>query len=115
VTSERLAGIPDTRDRRNKLRISMPFHAKVKGLDLAGSEFIVETVLDNISADGLYMRMVPNVEIGANLWIDVGLHTTSHVTEDSPRFSIDGVVVRTEEKPGGAYGVAVSFGKVRFA
>ena len=115
MTPEQSAVVPDTRERRDKLRISVPFHAKVKGLDLTGNEFIVETVLDNISADGLYMRIVPSVEIGANLSIDVGLHTTSHVTEDSPRFSLDGVVLRTEEKPGGAYGVAVSFAKVRFA
>jgi hypothetical protein len=113
VRSEVLAVLP-REERRNKLRISMPFHAKVKGMDSMGDEFIVETVLDNISADGLYLRIVPSVEIGANLWIDVGLHTTSHVTEDSPRFSVDGVVLRTEEKPGGAYGVAVSFAKVRF-
>lgn len=114
MTREGLAAVPGMREKRSKLRISMPFHAKVKGTDLTGNEFIVETVLDNISADGLYMRLVPSVQIGANLWIDVGLHTTSHVTENSPRFSVDGVVLRTEEKPGGAYGVAVSFAKVRF-
>jgi PilZ domain len=114
VTPEGLGAVPKDRDRRNKVRISMPFHAKVKGLDLTGNEFIVETVLDNISADGLYMRLVPSVKVGANLWIDVGLHTKSHVTEESPRFSVDGVVLRTEEKPGGYYGVAVSFAKVRF-
>jgi hypothetical protein len=114
VTLEGLAAVPHDRERRSKLRILMPFHAKVKGLDSGGHEFIVETVLDNISADGLYMRLVPNVAVGSNLWIDVGLHTTSHVTEDSPRFSVDGIVLRTEEKPGGAHGVAVSFAKVRF-
>jgi hypothetical protein len=104
----------NTQERRSKLRISVPFHARVKGFDLSGDEFVVETVLDNIGADGLYMRIVPRVGIGTKLWIDVGLHTTSHVTENSPRFSVDGSVLRTEEKLGGACGVAVAFAQVRF-
>lgn len=108
------AVLPGTREKRSKLRISVPFHAKVHGVDLTGKAFIIETVLDNISADGLYMRIVPSVELGTKLSIEVGLRTTSHVTEETPRFSIDGVVLRTEEKPGGACGVAVSFAKVRF-
>ncbi len=111
---DRSAVAPPNRERRNKLRISVPFHARVKGMDLNGNEFMVETVLDYISADGLYMRILPSVKIGATLAIDVGLHTTSHVTEDTPRFSVDGSVLRTDVKPGGACGVAVSFAKVRF-
>jgi hypothetical protein len=114
VIAEGLAVPPKNREKRSKLRISVPFHAKVHGVDLTGKAFLVETVLDNISADGLYMRIVPSLEPGARLSIDVGLHTQSHVTEDSPRFSVDGVVLRTEQKPGGACGVAVSFAKVRF-
>lgn len=106
-----VAEIPD---RRRALRINVPFHAKVKGVDCAGRFFAIETVLDNIGPDGLYMRMMPDVEMGAQLAIDVGLYTTSHVTEDAPRFSVDGVVVRKEMKAGGAAGVAVSFVKVRF-
>jgi hypothetical protein len=109
-----LGVVAEPQEKRSKLRISMPFHAKVKGTDRDGNDFIVETVLDNISADGLYMRMVPSVQIGARLSIDVGLHTTCHVTDHSPHFSVEGVILRTEEKPGGAYGVAVSFAKVRF-
>lgn len=103
-------------DRRRALRIDIPFHAKVKGVDCAGKHFSIETVLDNIGRDGLYVRLLPDVEIetGAQLSIDVGLYTTSHATEDAPRFSFDGVVVRKEKRAGGAAGVAVSFMKVRF-
>jgi hypothetical protein len=102
-------------DRRRALRIDVPFHAKVKGVDCAGKHFSIETVLDNIGGNGLYMRMMPEVEMGAQLSIDVGLYTTSHVTEDAPRFSVDGVVVRKEKRAGGAAGVAVSFMKARFS
>jgi len=113
--------MPDTfnpvssgRERRNKVRIAMPFHARVKGIDCAGNEFLVETVLDNLSAEGLYLRMVLDVEVGSQLSIDVGLRLTSHVTENAPRFLVEGTVLRTEEKPGGAHGVAVSFVRVMF-
>ena len=101
-------------DRRRALRIDVPFHARVNGVDSEGTHFSIETVLDNIGYGGLYMRMMPDVEMGAPLAIDVGLYTASHVTEDAPRFSVDGVVVRKERKAGGAAGVAVSFSKVRF-
>ncbi len=101
-------------ERRNKLRICVPFHAKVRGVDSMGGTFSIETVLDNLSANGLYLRMMPDVETGAQLSIDVGLYTTSHVTEDAPRFSVDGLVVRKEKRAGGAAGVAVSFGVAKF-
>jgi hypothetical protein len=101
-------------DRRRALRIDVPFHAKVKGVDCAGKHFSIETVLDNIGGHGLYMRMMPDVEMGAQLSIDVGLYTTFHVTEDAPRFSVDGVVVRKERRAGGAAGVAVSFSVAKF-
>ena len=81
----------------------------------AGDYFTIETVLDNISSDGLYMRMMPDVSLGARLSIDVGLYTASHITENAPRFSVEGVVLRKETKAGGAAGVAVSFVKVSFA
>ena len=114
MTDESMAVLLGTVERRSKPRISVPFHVRVHGVDVTGSVFTIETVLDNISADGLYMRMVPSIEPGAKLSMDVGLHTTSHVTDDVPHFSIDGVVLRTEEKAGGACGVAVSFAKIRF-
>jgi hypothetical protein len=105
---------PITPDKRKNLRISMPFHAKVHGVDSHGKTFIIETVVDNICADGLYMRIVPSVERGTKLSIDVGLRTTSHVTPETPHFTVDGTVLRTERKLGGACGVAVSFANVWF-
>ena len=104
-----------TREGRTTLRIDVPFHAKVQGLSSAGDYFTIETVLDNISRDGLYMRIMPDVSLGARLAIDVGLYTASHITENAPRFSVEGVVLRKESKAGGAVGVAVSFDKVEFS
>jgi hypothetical protein len=96
------------------MRVYVPFHARVSGTDSMGSKFSIETVLDNMSAHGLYLRMMPDVETGAKLAIDVGLHPASRIAEDEPRVSVDGVVVRKDRKAGGAAGLAVSFLKVSF-
>ena len=105
---------PRSEERRNKLRIAVPFHAIVTGTDLFGEKFSVETVLDNISAGGLYMRIVPRVRIGSELSINVGLHPNSHVTATSPRFCVNGIVLRAEEIAGAACGVALAFATVKF-
>lgn len=114
MSAQGVALIPEPHERRTKPRIFVPFHVKVHGVDVTGSVFHIETVLDNISADGLYVRIVACVKPGAKISLDVGLQPTSRVIEDAPRFSVDGVVLRTEEKPGGACGVAVAFERIRF-
>ena len=101
-------------DRRATLRIEVPFHARVAGADRTGRHFSIETVLDNICRDGLYLRLMPEVELGTQLSIEVGLYTTLPPTEAPSHLSINGVVLRKEKKAGGAAGVAVSFAKVSF-
>jgi hypothetical protein len=71
-------------------------------------------VLDNVSADGLYLRLMPPVDQGAKLKMIVQLETQTGLIEEAPRFSMEGVVLRTEEKTGGVHGVAVYFNHVRF-
>ncbi len=101
-------------DRRNKPRIYVPFPAKVHGVDDKGTEFNIETVLDNVSANGLYVRMLTNVEEGEKLSVGLSLNTPSHIAEGAPQVSIDGVVLRRDRKAGGVWGVAVAFDAVRF-
>jgi hypothetical protein len=86
----------------------------VDGVDSEGEAFHIETVLDNFSADGLYLRLVQPVDQGAKLSMVVQLNTQSGLIEEAPRFSMEGVVLRTEEKTGGVHGIAVSFDHVRF-
>ena len=102
-------------DRRRKPRICVPFHATVRGVNNEGEKFNIETVLDNVSGEGLYMRMMPSVKEGASLAIEIVLHKPLHKTEEASRILVDGVVLRTENKAGGVSGVAVAFGRVRFA
>lgn len=102
------------RDQRSKPRISLPFPADVRGKDDKGREFSISTVLDNVSGNGLYLRMMPCVQAGAKLSIVLRLLTSSDLVDSDPRFAIEGIVLRSEEKAGGARGVAVSFDSVRF-
>ena len=102
------------RDQRAKPRISVPFPADVRGRDERGDEFSVTTVLDNLSGNGLYLRMMPCVDLGTKLSIVLRLFTPSDLVNAEPRFAIEAVVVRSEEKAGGACGVAVTFDRVRF-
>ena len=102
------------RDQRAKPRISLPFPADVQGKDDKGETFNITTVLDNVSGNGLYLRMMPSVDLGAKISIVLRLLTPSDLVDATPRFAIDGVVVRAEEKAGGACGVAVRFNNVRF-
>ena len=101
-------------ERRKKPRIYVPFHTRVQGVDDAGNDFSIETVLDNISSDGLYLRMMPYVEKGAKLAIDIDLRTAPRIVEEGPRLSIEAVVLRSEKVAGGAFGVGVSFVKVHY-
>lgn len=100
-------------ERRGKPRICVPFHAIVKGVDDKGAPFNVDTVLDNISGDGLYLRLMPSVGEGSRLSVLVGLHNAPAATEEAARFFIDGVVGRVEQRTGGTRGVAVIFQQVR--
>ena len=96
----------DSSDQRAKPRISVPFPADVRGRDDKGEAFSITTVLDNVSGSGLYLRMMPTVDSGARLSVVVRLLPSSDVVDADPRFSIEGVVVRTEKTSGGACGVA---------
>lgn len=104
----------DGHEQRAKPRIAVPFPADVTGKDEKGEAFSITTVLDNVSGNGLYLRMMPCVDAGSKLSIVVRLLTPSDLVDSEPRFAIEGVVVRAEEMTGGACGVAVTFDRVRF-
>ena len=114
MLAQGLRSSSEGRDQRAKPRIAVPFPADVQGKDDQGREFSVTTVLDNVSGNGLYLRMMPCVDIGAKLSILLRLLTPSDQADTEPYFAIEGVVVRAEEKTGGACGVAVTFDRVRF-
>ncbi len=100
-------------ERRRKARIYLPFPAVVEGVNTSGEHFKVDTVLDNLSKEGLYLRVFPCVTQGSEISVVFCL-SESAVESLSPRVSIKGTVLRVEERPGGACGVAVQFKSPRF-
>jgi hypothetical protein len=106
--------ISEVHEKRGKLRISIPLHARVKGLDLAGRPFVADTVLDNISAGGLYLRSLSGIGVGESLFIEIALQCDHRLADDEPRFACEGTVMRSEPGSGGAYGIAVKFSKIQF-
>jgi hypothetical protein len=104
----------DPRERRQKPRINMPFIAKVQGVDISGKEFGVYTLLDNISATGLYMKLSREVESGSKLFSIVRLATYWTEQEPVARIAVRGVVLRVEPEEFGLCGIALRFTRHRF-
>lgn len=71
----------------------------------AGEPFHVQTVLDDMSAGGIYLRMIDRVAEGAELSVTARF---SVVTNKGLVVRLEGKVVRVEPRPGGAFGVAVA-------
>lgn len=112
ATRAYLAGSPD---RRRSPRICVPFPAIVRGVDKDGRPFEVNTVLDNVSSTGLYLRMMPCVEAGATVSVIFRLFHPSGVTDGVSSVKVsDARVVRADDKPGGVCGVAAAFERSEF-
>ena len=98
-----------TGERRKKERIYIPFPASVQGVDVNGEEFNINTVLDNLSSNSLYLRMMPIVKPGARLNVRFKLSTSGTEGRVTSSVSVRGTVIRADEKPGGASGIAIKF------
>ena len=88
---------------------------RVRGVDEEGEAFRVNTVLDNISTDGLYLRLPRRVKVGAKvsliIWFaDSWIDTTQRVV----RLAARGVVMRADPLKGGTFGYAVGLTRKRF-
>lgn len=101
-------------ERRVKPRIDRPFPATVRGMDAGGEAFEINTVLDNLSADGLYLRLRQRVQPGTVLSIIIRLSSAPMNGVHAPRIAIDGVVLRAELKPDGTCGIAIKLTHHRF-
>ena len=113
-TPMRLLNACDGGDRRRKPRINGPFPAVVRGVDAGGETFEVYTVVENICARGLYLRLNQRLEPGTTLYCEVTLSAPVGTVEAAPRLALHGMVLRAELKPCGACGVAVAFTHHRF-
>jgi hypothetical protein len=102
-------------ERRRKPRIYDPFPAKVQGTDINGESFETMTVIDNLSADAMYLRLMQRVKQGTKLSVlfQLSLKTGAEAVSQ-PRVAVQGSVLRTETRAGGVCGVAITFDRSRF-
>lgn len=101
-------------ERRGKPRINGPFFVTVRG-DAGGGEFFESySVIDNISAGGLYLRLEQHVEPGTTLFFITSFSTADRLDGFAPRLALHGTVRRMELTAGGARGVAVALSHHRF-
>ena len=87
------------------MRVHLPFPASVEGVNDGGEPFRVDTVLDDISVGGVYLRLTERVSPEAVLMIKARF---SVVTNRGLVVGMMGKVLRVEPKPGGVLGVAVA-------
>ena len=100
-------------ERRRALRVELPFPVTVRGVDALDERFSVHTVLDNLSACGLYLRLPRAIAPGVSLFLVVRLApAAADVT--APQIALRGTVLRVDPQDDGAYGVGVTFDRHRF-
>ena len=99
---------------RDKPRITIPFPVRVRSTDATGQPFEMESVIDNLSTGGLYMRLprllAPNAEVSAV----ISLFPSRETPAQNARVAIRGSVLRCEPQADGSCGVAVGFSSYRF-
>jgi hypothetical protein len=120
-TDRRGAQRSDAPVRRHSERIYGPCVAIVRGVDAGGEEFTESTVLDNISAGGMYLKLRREVSQGARLFIVFAFSTIALQDVEAPRVAAHGEVRRVdmlqsdpiaETTP--PHGVAIQFQHHRF-
>jgi c-di-GMP-binding flagellar brake protein YcgR len=106
--------MPPTPERRRKPRIDVPFSAKVQGTDENGESFEIDSLLDNFSAGGLYLRIARTLNQGAELIVLVQLPAASFDNAEASQIEARGLILRAEPQADGACGVALGFTTHRF-
>lgn len=99
-------------DRRNMLRLEIPFPALVRGVDVHHQAFEEQTVLDNLSANDLSLRLVHCMEQGAPLFIVLRLGVQQDVP--APRVALRGIIQRVEANSDATCSLTILFSRYRF-
>lgn len=96
-------------ENRRKQRMSDPVPIIVRGVEPCGKPYRFETVARNIGAGGLcaYARRV--MQKGETVSLRIRFARLGSKPIQAPEVSVRGLVIRTEDRPGGLSLFAVSF------
>jgi hypothetical protein len=106
--------LDDGREGRSRPRIDLPFRVTARGIDANGERFTVHTVLDNLSASGLYLRLPQSVDSGKKLLVIIYLSTRATPDVQRAAIALRGTVVRVEPQGDGCYGYALALAHHHF-
>ena len=101
-------------ERRRKPRISEPFKVKVSGKDALGENFEFDTVVDNLSSTGVFLKLPLDVSFGAKVSMLIRLSTAHIEAREVAKVSVEALVVRKEMVKDKIWGVAFKILKRRF-
>ena len=101
-------------ERRIKLRLQGPFPAIVRGVGADGERFETETVLDDLSAGGLHLRLKQPISRGMPLFLVTRLSHVKAPEACVPRVAMRVMVLRSELQLDGSFGVAGAILQHRF-
>jgi hypothetical protein len=100
-------------ERRSSARIEAAYPARLRSVDIDDWPFREETVLQNLSGGGLYLRLKRRVQMGAPVFLAVRLSLVPDWEIAALRLAARGIVLRVEPQPDGSYGVAIEFRRRR--
>jgi hypothetical protein len=95
-----------SKDMRKSARVYGSFPIRMRGFDGSGCMFKANSLVDNISAGGLYMQVGRPLGEGSRLFAVVELVSGATI-------AARGLVSRVEPRPHGLSGVAVRFTRTR--
>lgn len=101
-------------ERRGATRIVGQFPAVARGVDINGVPFDEHVVIENLSANGLYVWLPQPIETGAWLFVVVRFTLGEVAIAPVPGVAVRGVVLRADQQNDGRCGAAVMFVRHRF-
>jgi PilZ domain len=104
---------PMLKERRFSARIEANYPARLRGSDVNNEPFKEETVLENFSGGGLYLRLKRMLREGSRVFVAVRLSTAPDPEIAVVRLAALGTVLRVEPQADGSYGVAIEFQRRR--
>jgi hypothetical protein len=99
-----------TAERRAKPRLAKAMSASVWGTDAQGKKFEIDSVIDNMSSRGIYLRMPWAMSLG----VEINLAISFSNGQPRPNAVVRGEVLRDEPLTDGRHGVAVAIREHHF-
>jgi len=101
----------DVTERRSKSRINEPFPTRVWGIDDAGQAFQIDCVIDNMSSNGVYLRIPRRVNSGDEMSLVIRLLSS---VDSGATALVRGEVLRHEPQADGLHGIALAIEHYEF-